>query len=208
MKYSVSTMFDRETWQVYGENWLRQARSLSLDGYVVDAGLDDDAVAKVKGMGFMCLPAQTGSPDRSNIFEPFVKAMSPGETCLWVQPYVKPISGLSTGADLMCETSHINVDSLASIVINLYDRAAMTHSLEEKIRAVHGAYLSTRYILGSHDFWVGFLGCQNYLSKRQYLVQAWPAEDLVLNFFVAFANSFSVEVKPYPEATADSVDGE
>ena len=74
MKYSVSTMFDRETWQVYGENWLRQARSLSLDGYVVDAGLDDDAVAKVKGMGFMCLPAQTGSPDRSNIFEPFVKA--------------------------------------------------------------------------------------------------------------------------------------
>lgn len=229
MKYSVATFLDQESWRLHGVSWLRQARSQSLDGYVVGKDLDDDAVCKVVDLGFVHVPllktpetptviidewerhgvkheaeVKSDKPRRSAIFEPFVKLMEPGQTCLWLNPSMTPTADLSTSADLMCDVGEFDIDFLTSVVFNFYDRAAMAHSLEEKIKAVHGGFLSTKYILGSYDFWIGYLGCQNYLASRDYVVQTWPSEDLVLNFFVAFANSFSVEVRTYPEKRNDN----
>ena len=199
MKYKVATCFSDESWKAHGPSWLRNAKSAGLPGYVVGLDLPEDASRTVTEMGlqFIAMPAQPKM--RSEIFESFASKLDKGDFCLWTRPTSKPVSSLKTGFDVRVGTSNSSVEELCQPVINLYDRVAMMASIEDRIVQTYGKVLSTEYILGSRDFWIGFAGCHLYLGSKDYIDQFLPCEDLVLNFFIAFANSFSVEVAPYAE---------
>ena len=113
-----------------------------------------------------------------------------------------PRADIEANVDLVCGISDFGAEYLTSSVVNLYDRAAMIQSLNESIRQKHGGFLSSEYILGTHDFWNGFVGCQTYLHERQYIDANPTSDDLILNFFVAFANSISCKVEKYPTKEA------
>lgn len=199
MNYKVATCFSDDTWQAHGPSWLRHAKSAGLKGFLVGLGLSEDASRSVTEMGFeyIGLPAQPRM--RADVFQSFAVKLEKGEFCLWTRPNAKPHAGLQTNMDVLVGTSKASVDDLCQSVINLYDRVAMAASIEDRVVHTYGGVLSTEYILGSREFWVGFSGCHSYLGSKEYIDQLLPCEDLVLNFFIAFANSFSIEVAPYKE---------
>lgn len=200
MKYKVATCFSDDIWEANGPSWIRHAKSAGLTGFVVGLGLSEDASRAVveSGFDFIGLPAQPRL--RSEVFESFVSKLDKGEFCLWTRPFAKPVADLHTDMDVRVGTSDASVDSLCQSVINLYDRVAMIASINDRIIQTYGKVLSTEYILGSREFWIGFSGCHAYLGNKEYVDQLLPCEDLVLNFFIAFANSFSVEVATYQQA--------
>lgn len=197
--YKVACHFDKSSWLKHGVEWLRQAKAQSLSGFIVGSGLGDDAKAKIEDFGFESFMLGESLSNRYDIFSPFVKRLSPKDRCLWIQPNMKPLAGIASESDLLCGPSDTPMEVISGVVVNFHDRVAIMDSLETRVKSVYKTLLSTKYILGSYDFWVGYLGCQTYLGERNYFNQVWPAEDLVLNFFVAFGNSFSVQVRGYPD---------
>ena len=125
--------------------------------------------------------------------------MNKDQRCLWTRPELMPKNGLISNSDLLCGYSNLSAIDLADHVINLYDRAAMIESLEQQIFKNYGKYLSADYMLGTYDFWNGFFGCKAYLHGNRYIQNERDTNDLVLNFFMAFTNSMSLEIKEYDD---------
>jgi hypothetical protein len=198
MEYKVATFFNQDSWSKNGANWLRQAKSQSLEGFVVGIGLGDGAKAKIAELGFEHIDSDPKGP-RSDLFKAFVPKLNKGEKCLWMRPETRPTARLKSSDDVVCGISDISLHDLVKPVLNLYDRVAIMESIKDRMVKKYDGCLSASFILGSREFWVGFLGCQLYLCSKSYLDDRSTFEDLVLNFFLAFENSFSVEVKPYPE---------
>jgi len=199
VNYKVATCFSDDTWQAYGLSWLQHAKSARLKGFVVGLGLSEDALRSVTEMGFEYLGIPMQPRMRAEVFQSFAVKLEKGEFCLWTRPNVKPHAELQTSMDVLVGTSGASVDDLCQSVINLYDRVAMAASIKDRVVKNYGSVLSTEYILGNREFWIGFSGCHSYLGGKEYIDQLLPCEDLVLNFFMAFANSFSIEVAPYKE---------
>jgi len=197
MNYSAATCFDEKDWNKYGLNWLRAARSNSMTGFVVGIDLPEQAVAKIGELNFTHLPIVRKYNFKCDLFYTLLQALDRDSFCLWTENNLLPRHDLEPKFDACCQLSEYTAYAITSPVINLHDRAAMISSLEEQIQKVHGSMLSTRYILGSYNFWNGFLGCQSYLYQKQYLDSNMPCDDLILNFFMAFANSVSLEIKKY-----------
>jgi hypothetical protein len=199
MSYVVATSFNLESWDKYGLNWLRQAKSCSLNGYIIGVDISEQAIKKIQELEFVYLPMEEKHRVRGDVFTTLAKNLPREKRCLWTNPYILPKPNIETKADLLCGTEDVSAESLTVSVYNLYDRAAMIESLNEKIKSEHKAFLSSEYMLGTYDFWNGFSSCQNYLYDKEYLDTTIFADDLILNFFVAFANSLSVEIRKYPE---------
>ena len=56
MTYSVATHFDQPTWDRFGANWLRTAKSQKLTGFIVGMNLSADAQVKILDFGFVYHP--------------------------------------------------------------------------------------------------------------------------------------------------------
>jgi hypothetical protein len=197
MNYIVSTFFDEEDWNKFGLNWVRNAKSASLDAIIIGKDLPEDAIAKIAELNFLYFPVLDKFKKNCNAMHTLVCNLPKNSRCLWTKPEILPKAGIIGEADLICGLSESPISKIVSSVINLYDRAAMIESLSQHIESVHNKYLSANYMLGTTDFWNGFFGCKSYLHERGYLVENSEDDDLVLNFFVAFAHSFSVEIKDY-----------
>lgn len=197
MNYFAATSFDKNTWGKYGLNWLRTARSNSMKGFIVGEDLTEDAVNKISELGFTHLPVNKKYNCRCDIQYTFLKSLPTDAYCLWTENNILPKNNLETKMDICCDVSKYTAYEITAPVVNLHDRAAMIHSLEDMIQKHHGAMLSSAYLLGSYNFWNGYVGCQTYLYQKEYLDINVPAEDLILNFFMAFANSISLEIKNY-----------
>lgn len=200
MSYKVATYFSADNWDQLGINWVRTAKSNGLTGYIVGHNLSEDAVQKIGQLGFQHLPLDEKSKEKTAVYAQFIRQLDKNERCLWTIPTIHPISGIDSNYDLVCGLTDADVFALTSSVVNLYDRAAMIESLEEKISKKYKGYLSARYILASSEFWYGYLGCQQYMKKKEYIEFTTLSDDLVLNFFTAFANRFTVEIKDYGNA--------
>lgn len=202
MSYIVASSFDAATWDRHGLNWVRHAKSESLDAIVVGNDIPGSAVDKIAELGFRHLPIQPKFNLRHNAFWTLLQSLEKGQRCLWTKPSLLPKAGIEASTDLVCGISDHNAEHLTSSVVNLHDRAAMIQSLNDAILARHGAFLSSDYVLGTFDFWHGFVGCQTYLHARQYVDAMSTSDDLVLNFFVAFTNSISCKIDKYPTREA------
>jgi hypothetical protein len=53
MNYIVSTFFDEEDWNKFGLNWVRNAKSASLDAIIIGKDLPEDAIAKIAELNFL-----------------------------------------------------------------------------------------------------------------------------------------------------------
>jgi hypothetical protein len=192
MDYKVVTYLNPESWTKNGLSWLRMAKSLGLKGHVVGNDLSEEAVDKIRQMGFEHIPL-IGPQRKVEVFDAFVNHIKPSERVLWCHSDIppRPVDG---GADVICGSNQSSVYDLTECVLNLYDRAAMVDSLEERIFKKYNTLLSTRWIEGSSDFWYGYVGCQRYMESRNYFEPHAVAEDLVLNFFLAFANKLTIKL--------------
>jgi len=197
MDYKVATYFSSENWESQGLNWLRTAKSLSLTGYIIGYNLSEEATSKISQLGFICLPLKEDENNRVKIFQKFISQLKPQERCMWLTPSLLPKANFETESDLVCELTKSDIFNLTEPVTNLYDRAAMIESLREKIEKKYSGYFSTRYVLATSEFWHGFLGCLQYMQEKSYFDANTSTEELILNFFTAFANRFTVEVKDY-----------
>ena len=197
MNYLVSTFLDEESWEKFGLNWLRSAKSASLQALIIGKNLPEVAQQKIQELNYKFVPVENKFKTDCNFHYTLSRNLEKGQRCLWTRPDLLPKAGFETDADVTCSYSNININDLVSPVINLYDRAAMIQSLQQNIEKIHGKYLSSNYMLGTSDFWNGLFGCRAYLFERGYLQGSGHSDDLVLNFFIVFANSFSVEVKNY-----------
>jgi len=197
MKYFTATFLDKNSYGKHGLNWLRTARANSMQGYIVGEDLSDEAVSKITELGFTHLPVEKKYNHRCDIHYTLLNNLPTDSYCLWTENNLVPKNNLETKMDICCDLSKVSAYDMTVPVVNLHDRAAMIHSLEEMILKQHGAMLSSSYLLGSFNFWNGYVGCQTYLYQKQYLDTNLPAEDLILNFFMAFANSISLEIKNY-----------
>lgn len=197
MSYSVATYFDQESWAKSGLNWLRNATSANLSGYVVGKDLNQQSIDKITELEFVHLPVINKFKKDNNVFFTLLQILQKNQRCLWVQNNILPRSEIKVDTDLICGSSELELSSLVLPVVNLYDRAAIIESLHESIQKKHGKLLSSKYMLGTYDFWNGFVGCRAYLLEKEYLQQHDNSDDLVLNFFIAFTNSTSVEIKGY-----------
>lgn len=195
MSYVASTFFDADTWNKFGLNWVRSAKSASLDCLIIGDELPEEAISKINELKFRHVPIIKKFKNKCNIEYTLIQNLDKNTRCLWTKPEILPKSGIVTNSDLVCGYTNLVVQDLASAVINLYDRAAMIESLNEQIQKVHGRFLSSDFMLGTYDFWNGFFGCKAYLFGKKYLENNGQIDDLVLNFFVAFANSLSLEIK-------------
>ena len=198
MSYIVATYFDKDAWKSYGLNWVRHAKSESLTGYIIGIDLPQEAIDKINELGFVHLPLISKYQIRGDAFFTLLQKLEKNQRCLWTNPHVLPRAGIESKVDLLCGISNSSVENLTVGVVNLYYIAAMIKSLNESIFKKHGAFLASDYILGTYDFWNGYVGCRNYLHEKQYLESFSVSDDLVLNFFMAFANSFSCEIQSYP----------
>lgn len=192
MEYKVATYLNPETWTKHGLNWVRTAKSLGLKGDIVGTDLPQEAVDKIRQLGFDYIPL-VGSQRKVEVFDAFAVRIKPNERVLWCHPDIPP-SRMDGEADVICGGGISDVFVLTECVLNLYDRAAMIDSLEDRILKKYNTLLSSRYILGTSDFWNGYVGCQRYMESRHYFEPNATTEDLVLNFFVAFANTLTVKV--------------
>ena len=205
MSYIVSTFFNEDSWNKFGLNWVRNAKSASLDALIIGKDLPEEAITKIAELNFRYIPVLNKFKTDCNVDYTLVQNLEKNQRCLWTQPEILPKAGIYSintssddgESDLICGLSSFNVQDLTQSVVNLYDRAAMIESLKQKIEHVHGKYLSSDYMLGTYDFWNGFFGCKAYLFERGYLQGSVKINDLVLNFFVSFANSFSLQIKDY-----------
>lgn len=202
MSYFVATSFDSDSWESHGLNWVRHAKSESLKAYVIGNNLKQAAIDKIAELGFTHLPLIEKYKIRGDAFYTLLQKLEKNQYCMWTNHLLLPIKGFECKADLVCATTQIDANFLTTGVVNLYDRAAMIQSLNESIFKKYNGYLSSEYILGTYDFWNGYVGCQTYLHERQYLDLSPTSDDLVLNFFMAFANPLSCEIKKYPNKEA------
>lgn len=197
MNYIASTFFDEEKWDRFGLNWIRSAKSASLEALIIGSNLPESAQIKIKEYNYKLVPVENKFKTDCNFHYTLVKSLQKGQRCLWTKPDLLPKAGFETDADIFCSHSDISINDLVSPVINLYDRAAMVVSLQNNLEKKYGKYLSSNFMLGTSDFWNGIFGCRAYLFEKGYLQGSGHSDDLVLNFFVVFANSFSLEVKNY-----------
>lgn len=197
MSYKVATYFSADNWEQQGVNWVRTAKSQGLNGFVVGHNLPEEAVQKIKQLGFQHLPLNDDLKDSTAVYAQFIRQLEKSERCLWTVPTLMPAAGMDGNADLVCGLTEADIFALTQSVVNLYDRAAMIESLDEKIAKKYNGYLSAQYILASAEFWFGYLGCQQYMKQKEYVEFSPLSDDLVLNFFTAFANRFTVQIKDY-----------
>lgn len=197
MTYIASTFLDEKSWDRHGLNWLRSAKSESLDALIIGKDLPDSALEKIRELNFRYVAVENKFKSDCNFHYALSRNLEKGQRCLWTRPDLLPKAGIESDVDVVCGCSNVNLNDLASPVVNLYDRAAMMQSLKQNIEKVHGKYLSSNFMLGTYDFWNGVFGCRAYLFEKGYLQGSGHSDDLVLNFFVAFANSISLQVKNY-----------
>jgi len=50
MNYIASTFFDEEEWNKNGLNWVRHAKSASLNAIIIGKNLPDDAIEKINDL--------------------------------------------------------------------------------------------------------------------------------------------------------------
>ena len=173
MSYSVATHFDQSSWDKYGVNWLRKARSEKLNGFVIGHNLDDETQEKISDAGFGFYTKR----DRFQLSDLC------GDRCLLTRFDAFPKGGLSEEKEFFGFIDP-NIDAIDLVwsMSNLHNRVSAVRFLKEKIKSVYDGFFSTRYILGSQKFWADFSAFEVFVSKQQHLkIIIWQDYILFVN---------------------------
>ena len=190
MSYIAVTHLNKDTW-AKGINWMRKAKSVGLTGFVIGSELPEEAEAKTKELGFRVVPAVTGQSLHSVLADNIKK----GQRCLFSTCESSPKGGLSEARDATCNREKsLEAMEIVSPIRNLQNRAKSVWLLRDKIEKVHKGLLSSQQVLGTWDFWCGLAAFQNYLYQKNYLDRGTADSTLILNLYVALAESVSLEI--------------
>jgi hypothetical protein len=178
MTYSVATRFNQQTWDKFGLNWLRKAKLEKMRGFIL-GDLSEEAKLKISDFGFSCFP------DNSKIGEICQ------ERCLFVQ-YDMPIPKDVSFGDVACSIEKTSALEVVWPIRSLINRAKAANLVQNRIEKVYNGTLSSKYILGSSEFWRSFSGFQDYLLQQDYA--DYLNYDFLLNLHLSFFKSFRIAI--------------
>lgn len=195
MSYTVSTYFDNDSWQKSGVNWLRKAKSAGLNGFIIGKELPVEAEKKAKDLGFRIVPISKKFGDDRDLYHAILGFAQKDQRCLFVQNFLPVKSDLPELTDVVCD---LDVKFAASDIVTpiktLQDRAKTINVIRDKIERIHKGILSPNLILGSWNFWNGFLAFQNYLHDKNYLDGRAMYHELVFNLYISLTESLTLEI--------------
>jgi hypothetical protein len=183
MSYFVSTCFDQKSWNL---NWIRQAKSEGLKGFIIGDDLSHDLIKKSNDLGFDVIPIER---DKHFTLAKFLKK---DQFCLFTKSDIMPVSGLSVDSDFSCNRKQLNLLDYLYCIKNLQKRADSFKIIQEKIQNAEGVF-SSELILGSWKFWNGFSSFQNYMYDKDIFDLTIINEDLILNLYLALSESITKE---------------
>ena len=144
----IVTYFDTSTWDKLGVNWLRQAKSAKLEGFVLGKDLSVEATNKVKELGFRHIP-YVHIADK---YQALVSNINSGKI-LFINPEVFPKENIfGYDKDVICEKTQVSIGELVSPICSLRDRAKTIKIFRKNADRL----VSARFVLGTWEFWVGF----------------------------------------------------
>lgn len=194
MSYILSTYMNVDTWNKSGVDWMRKSKSSGFKGFIVGDNLPLEADLKAKELGFKLVPVVVEFGDKRDQYKTVANEIKKDERCLFIDFDVIPKNNLPETKDLVCNTDDsIDLFQVIFSIRNLQDRAKSVELIQQKIIENYKFMLSAKSILGTWDFWNGFIVFQNYLQEKRYL-DARGSYDLMLNLYVSLKDSVSIEV--------------
>ena len=191
----IATYFDKESWTKKGVDWLRKAKSIGLKGFIIGDNLPVEAEAKAKSLGFDLVNIIVKFNDERDIYCTIAETLEKGERCLFMNSDLSPRGGISEEKDVNCSLdSSLNLRDIVSSIRNLKQRAKSVKLIEEKVENVFNGLLSTKFILGTWDFWNGFAAFHNYLQEQSYLDRRTACDELSFNLYIALTDSITTEI--------------
>lgn len=186
MAYLVATCFDKKTWQEFGLNWLRTAKSLKLKGIVIGDGLANEAVTKIKELGFDHVPILVKCNPVIDRYYTLASVLSPDQWCLLTHPSVLPRIGLS---GMSCAVEKIPAMELVGSIRSLTDRAKSFSLIQEKIEKEYHGVFSMKCVLGDGYFWNMLAGFQTYLFENKYFDRPNFCVEMSFNLYMALTEA-------------------
>jgi hypothetical protein len=169
--------FNKENFQKIGSNWIRQAKSENLSGFIVS-----NIQSEMPNLGFDLISLNDNYTD-FDIFYNMIPKLNK-KSCLFLKTEDLPIIPESN-ADCICGSLDVSLDDLVFPVENLFKRADAIKSIQTNIIEKYGTLLSGNYVYGTYDFWKTYTGFQSLLIENKYLDRIHNYHDLMLNLFIA-----------------------
>lgn len=161
----ITTKFDVSSWDQFGIQWLRAAKTSQQTGFILDYGLSSAATLKIKEFGFQVISYEQDFVD--GIFS----NLSQDQVCTYFSCEILPGSIPKNSKTL---------SSLVAPITNIQERV----KIAKQIKTIS----DSRIITGTWEFWGQFSGLRSYLKEIKYF-DYW-SEDLLLNIFnVYFSKS-------------------
>ena len=189
----VLTYFDKDSWSLNRRNWFGSNGSGVFA--FCSPELDDDSKREIDRTFASTYYCDVRFDRLCNFL--LSKVFKEGNDYLLVAPDIHPPFDIVTNKDAFCKAKKVTDLEVGAIqttdcILNLSNRVEFIRSLEKK-----GVLLDSSLILGSADFWIAFVGFQNYLKDVEYLNSFLTLNyaDLVLNLFYHSSSSFSLEVE-------------
>jgi hypothetical protein len=191
----ITTYFDKDSWPKKGVDWLRRAKSAALQGFVIGNQLPPEAEAKAKSLGFSVVPVIEKFNDERDIYCTIAETLEKGQRCLFINSDLSPRGGLSEEKDVNCSLdSTLDLIDIVSSIKSLKQRAKAVRVIQKKVESIHKGLLSTKYILGTWEFWNGFAAFNSYLQEKSYLDRRTACDELAFNLYIALTDSITTEI--------------
>ena len=190
MQKFYATVFNSESWDKHGLQWVRAAKSTGYHGLIIDNGLSEEAKGKVLELKFRLVPQGDA---KTRHFAALVDNLKEGEQCLLCpvdygfddpELFFAQSSYAAPGLVCACE-GEVHLPNAVLPIANIHKRAEAARLIEEKVISVYGSTLDTRLICGDSEAWTGFVGYYNFLLHSTFLEARLEVDRIALNLYAA-----------------------
>jgi hypothetical protein len=163
----ISTYFDEELWYKYGINWISSIRDSTSKVVVITKDLPKQK--KISSLGFHQVELE------GDKYSTFLKFLDRDSVGIFTLPNVS--CSVFSGNPIK---SNLRKEELIFVVKNLYKRAEALKILD-KLYSLNSA----EFIVGSIDFWDGFVEYQKSIGSDFLEESHRYYEDFLYNYFIA-----------------------
>jgi len=184
----VFTYFDSNLWDLHNKGWRKLG---SIDAVaLMSPDLDADDRREIERLFPSCHLIDTSFYDMCNFILSQVKD---GQEYLFTSPANYPPFEFPTNKDAFCRSKE---DASLDLKMQLSEPITSLLNKVDLIKSTE-VVLDSSLIFGTTDFWVAFVGFQNYLKQAGYFTNTVNAKygDLVLSLFYRNSSSFSTEIQ-------------
>lgn len=179
----ISTVFNNETWNSHGINWMRKIKSLNYQGMVIDAGISSEAKSKLNEMKFRLVELKDREDQELGEIKSIANSVLDSEICLNCKfdfdfkadfdYYFKNNDQWNLKSD---QDSIENAKELCVTLSNLNDR--VRYSVLFKDKPVVGG----KIICGSKSAWMLYISIYDLMMRHKIIEMTPKSGKFVRNF--------------------------